>query len=393
MEYTVATNWDPKLLDLIDYPEVKSVFGALPNTPVSGGRSSLVIKSLTDKDVKDYIKKVHEKGWNFSYNINTSCTGNKELTADGYKKIRQYFDWICDLGVDSVTVAIPNLLNIIKKYYSHLTVKISTFQKINSVSMAKHYEDMGADAIMLSEHVNRDIKLIKSLRENLKCKLVLLANTGCIYGCPNMFAHANSIAHSGANSTVSTVFTESYVADCSFKRIKNIDEIAKIRWIRPEDINYYENIGIDMLKIIDRHSSTEALGERMKAYNDRCYDGNLLNLLGQMMNRKKSKALNLKGVYRGSNVKEMKKSREFISDVFQISVSDLYYFDNKKIPEDFIQGFEKRDCDTLSCEKCGYCKKIVDMAVCPIVEKEEITNAMERLVTVKEKIISGSILY
>ena len=43
MKYTVASNWDIDLLDAIDYPEVHSVFAGLPNTPLSGGRSSVMI--------------------------------------------------------------------------------------------------------------------------------------------------------------------------------------------------------------------------------------------------------------------------------------------------------------------------------------------------------------
>lgn len=393
MEYTVATNWDPMLLDVINYPEVTSVFGGLPNTPLSSGRSSISIKNVKDDEIREYIKNVHARGLKFVYNINTLCTQNKELTQEGYKEIREYLDWLCEMSIDGVTVSVPNLINVVKKHYPHLYLKISTFQKIHTVSMAKHYEDMGADAIMLSDHISRNIKLLRSIRENVKCQLILIANTGCVYDCPNMLSHANSIAHSGLKSENPTLFTESYVAGCTYKRLHKIEEIAKIRWIRPEDVSFYEEIGIDVLKILDRHSSTDALGERVRAYCNRSYDGNLLGLLGQMSNVKKSRKMKYREIYSNSTIDDRKKARLFYQDALQISIPDLYCLHNKKIPDNFIKSFEHRECETTSCDKCGYCKNVIDFALERTADKEEVDEIVNKLAVVREKITDGSILY
>lgn len=55
MEYTVACNWDSELIDKIDYPEVGSIFAGLPNTVISGGRSSKVITPMEEENIKKYI--------------------------------------------------------------------------------------------------------------------------------------------------------------------------------------------------------------------------------------------------------------------------------------------------------------------------------------------------
>lgn len=391
MEYTVACNWDPELLDRIDYPEVTSVFGGLPDTVLSGGRSSISINNMSEDDIRSYIKKVHDKGWKFDYNINTTCTSNMELTSEGHKEIMKYLDWVVGLGVDSITVSIPLLVEIIKKHYPQVKIKISTYQKINSVSMAKRFEDLGADALMLSEHVNRDFSLIRAIKKSVQCKLVLLANVGCVYGCANMFTHANSIAHSGARGERDTVFTETYQTYCVARRLDSTAELIKMRWIRPEDVSYYEDAGVDMLKIIDRHSSTDALAERVKAYHERSYEGNFLDFPGQMVNRRKSRMINLERIFADRSNEEISRIRKFLN-AFSVSIPDLFYMDNKKFPKDFIEGFEKRNCSLLSCEQCGYCQKIADMCVTTL-DDNKVKALTEKLKDVREQVKDGSILY
>ena len=78
MRFTVACNWDPRLVELIDYPEVGAVFAGLPNTKIASGRSSLLIKDMDEQGVKDYIRRVHAKGWSFDYNVNSTCLANGE---------------------------------------------------------------------------------------------------------------------------------------------------------------------------------------------------------------------------------------------------------------------------------------------------------------------------
>lgn len=391
MEYTVACNWDPDLIDRIDYPEVKTLFGALPDTIISGGRSSIVTNKLNDKALKDYIDKVHKKGKRFDFNINSICLSNIELTAAGYGRIIEYLERLCDLGVDSVTISNTNLIEIVKRRFPNLKIKVSTFQKINSVSMTQRFEDMGVDAIMLSEHINRDFKLLRSIRNSVKCKLVLIANVGCVYFCPNVHAHAASNAHSGAAGQEKTIFTETYHTYCFQKRIEKPEELVKIRWIRPEDVSYYEDLGIDMLKIIDRSTSTDSLAERVKAYCERSYEGNLLNFPGQMVDRKNTDKKISGGMLDNESDENVGKAMKFLS-AFNYSLSDLFYLDNKKIPSDFLKGFEKRNCQDMSCDNCGYCKEISETAV-TILDQKKLDSTREKLKNIRNDIFHGNLLY
>ena len=391
MRFTVACNWDPRLVELIDYPEVGAVFAGLPNTKIASGRSSLLIKDMDEQGVKDYIRRVHAKGWSFDYNVNSTCLANGELRADGRKEIMEYLQWVSNLGVDSLTISLPLMVEIVKKHFPHLKVKVSTYQKIHSVSMARRFEDLGVDAIVLSEFVNRDFKLLEAIRQAVKCQLVLIANVGCIYDCPNAFAHANSIAHSGAKGERTTIFTETYQTYCTMKRLESRAELIKMRWIRPEDVVYYKDVGIDMLKIIDRHSSTEALVERVKAYHERHFEGNLLDLIGQMANQKKSDLINLRQILDDGGREEADKLVDFLA-ALSIPVRDLFRVDNQRFPQDFLEGFRQRDCSALACDRCGYCGRVADATV-TVMDKLGVDAALRKLRDVRSRIVEGSILY
>jgi hypothetical protein len=71
---------------------------------------------------------------------------------------------------------------------------------------------------------------------------------------------------------------------------------------------------------------------------------------------------------------------------------DLYYLDNAKLPPDFIDGFAKRDCDRLSCDECGYCKKIAKEAV-TVIDEKKLADTLRSLKDIRNRIADGTLLY
>jgi collagenase-like PrtC family protease len=368
MKFLVACNWDPALLDQINHPEVSSLFGGLPDSVISSGRPSSQVRPVSRDNVRKYIARVHEKGWAFDYNVNSSCLGNLEVTRKGFRAIVKFLESVVALGVDELTVANTNLIGIVKKHFPKVRVNLSTYQKVTEVAQARRFEDMGVDLIMLSEHVNRDFKALRAIRKAVKCQLALIANVGCVYDCPNALTHANSNAHSGAKGQ-NALFADPFMVYCFGKRLESPEEAIKIRWIRPEDVGHYEDVGIDVLKILERNSTTETLVERVRTYCQRSYDGNILSLLGQMIDVKRSKGrqkeLHIKRFFSRpslSGLRDMKRGRDF-SGLFASPVHELLSVDNKKLPADFIKSFEVRDCRASDCRTCGNCKAMAAKAV------------------------------
>jgi collagenase-like PrtC family protease len=397
MKYLVACNWDPALIDKIDYPEVACLFGGLPDAVIATGRPSTQIRPVADRDVKKYIARVHEKGWRFDYNANATCLANRELTRAGFKAIMKYLEKIADYGVDALTISNTNLVGIVKKNFPKLKVNLSTFQKVTEVGQARRYEDLGVDLIMLSEHVNRDFKVLRAIRKAVRCELALIANVGCIYDCPNSVTHANSVAHGGTKGET-RLHADPFMLFCFYKRISSPEEVVKIRWIRPEDVAHYEDVGIDWLKIIERFTKTDVLAARVKAYSQRSYEGNLLEMLGQMVDVKTSvgrqKQMYLRRLLTRpglSSLRAAKMAREF-SILVSRPAYEIMYLDNKKLPNDFLQSFASRDCRATDCRACGNCAKIASQAV--RVPDEQVRKSVhQRLGEALEDVKSGVSLY
>ena len=397
MKYLVACNWDLDLLDQIDRPEVVAVFAGLPNTLISSGRPSSQIRPVPESHVRNYIKLVHDKKWSFDFNLNSPCLANKEVTQGGFKEIMKYLEWASDLGVDAVTITHTNLIGIVKKNFPKLRVNLSTFQKVSEVLPARRFEDMGVDMIMLSEHINRDFKTLAAIRKAVKCELALIPNTGCIFACPNMHSHANSVAHSGAKGG-GDFMVDPFTLSCFCKRMESPEELVKIRWIRPEDVSLYEEVGIDTLKIIERYSTTAVLAERVKAYCERSFEGNLIRLLGQMVDLKTStgraKEMTIKRMLTRpgpTSLRAGKAARKFCG-VFESSLYDLFYLDNKKIPTGFAKSFASRDCKTSDCRVCGYCRGVASKAVA-VVDEPRLAATRERANQALDEIREGTMLY
>lgn len=393
MKYTVGFNWDNNLFDKINFSEVESVYGGIGSAVIGGGRAPLVIKAVTDEEIKQSVELAHEHNMDFDFTVNSGCLANKEFTKKGHEEIITYLEWIEGLGVDSITVTLPSIIQIARKYTPKLKIKVSTFQRIASVEVAKKYESLGVDAIMITENCNRDFKLIESIRSAVDCKLVLLANVGCLYNCHNAHSHIVSSSHSCDKDMEQTIFTTiPFSAECVMNKLRDITEFIKIRYIRPEDVKIYEDLGIDLLKLADRHTKTEIIEQRVKAYVNRSYDGNLMDLMGQKSDRKTDN-INQEEFGRLLSFSEEGKKKIFeYFNYFNFALSDLIYIDNKKFPDNFLNGYRNKDCVKTDCNNCGYCKRVCEQVI-RVPQPELLEAAKANMAELKEKMYSGEILY
>ncbi|GAI39936.1 unnamed protein product, partial [marine sediment metagenome] len=122
------------------------------------------------------------------------------------------------------------------------------------------FESLGADSITLDAHINRDFKLLKAIKSAVKCELSVLMNNLCLYQCPYEYYHYNTLGHSSQSYNLLNGFPMDYcVLRCTIDRLCDTSQIIKARWIRPEDIHVYEEIGIDVFKISGRSMPTESI--------------------------------------------------------------------------------------------------------------------------------------
>jgi len=387
MKYELACNWDTALVNGLAGYEPVELFGGMPGSTIAGGRASFVAPEVSEANAAAYIKAAHSAGHTFNFILNASCLDNREYRADEYKKIIDHIGWVADAGADSVTVTIPYLLQLIKRHYPKLKVYVSSWARVENVRKAQSFRDMGADAIVLSEEINRDFKTIEAIRRLVDCRLILIANPGCLYGCPRSFYHANVMTHGsqGGHESEGFLVDQCYFS-CTMEKMKDPVELVKIRWIRPEDVEDYEMAGVDALKIIDRYKTTETLLSYLRAYTDRKFDGNIVELLN-LPRKKAFLPANIKYILRDEYINTAK-LMEF-ADITDFPVSETLVLDNTRIPANFLSYFKTKDCATSDCGECGFCALIAKKAL--TVDEAPLKGQVEKYRRLLDSLVSGEI--
>ena len=68
MRLSVATNWDPKLIEpLSKLGTVEEIFGVLPTTAVGSGRPGSSLPKVSAEQAEEYIALTHSRGIEFDY--------------------------------------------------------------------------------------------------------------------------------------------------------------------------------------------------------------------------------------------------------------------------------------------------------------------------------------
>ncbi|MEW6721585.1 MAG: U32 family peptidase, partial [Thermodesulfobacteriota bacterium] len=198
MRLSVATNFDPALVEALrDFPVVE-LFGKLRQDAVGGGRAPYQLARISRRELAAHVEHARSAGIGFNYLLNASCIGNREITRAGQKEIEELCSWLREIGVESVTVSSPLVLRLVKTRFPGLKVRISVFAGIDRIRKAQMWEEMGADCIVLdSILVNREFATLDKIRKAVRCDLELLVNNSCLYGCSLSPAHMNALSHAG----------------------------------------------------------------------------------------------------------------------------------------------------------------------------------------------------
>jgi len=360
MQFATATNWDIHLLERLENTSVTSLYGQIWKDPLGGGRMSIFLPQVGRDQAESFIRETRSRGLGFNYLVNASCFDNLEFTRKGYARIMAHLEWIASKGADTVTVTLPFLAQMIKTHFPGLKVAVSSFARIQNAHIARYWEELGADRIILPEIIARDFRTLKLIRESVGCELELIANHLCLFHCPIDLHHRNMVSHGSQEGHPCGGFAGDYCKiNCQKMKLVRPAEIIKSRWIRPEDVGHYEEIGIDCLKIVERFRSTESLIEILAAYENKIYKDNLAKLLS-LPQEGAALMPNLDMIQRPDLI-ETEKMAE-IQAVLREPFTERVYIDNTKL-EGFLDYFKGIDCLHTDCDRCGYCERVAREAV------------------------------
>ncbi len=363
MRLSVATNFDNEFLRRISSYPVEEVYGKLSRDFVGGGRASYSAEKIDVSALESHVQAAHNLGIKFNYLMNSVCLGNREWSGSGIREIRRILDYLSKIKVDSITVSIPYLAELIKKHYPDFFLKIGIYANIDSSIRARFWEDLGADMLILeSFSINRNFPVLKEISKAVSCRLQLIANFSCLPRCPMQIYHMTGISH-GSNSHDKGTFIDYCVFKCSSMTLENPALLIKSNWIRPEDISFYENLGFDSFKLLERGAPTETLVARVKAYSGRKSPENLLDLIQPFGFREEIKTdyklfLNLL-FEKPRLVFHLYKLLKKRGMLFPLKGTPVF-LDSSKIPPDFLTAISKLPCSISSdCKDCVYCQSIL----------------------------------
>lgn len=309
--------------------KIIEIYGQLaPDTVFGSCRAPKGLPVVDRSKLENYVKYCNKNGIQFNYVINATCMTNEEISKSGFKRIKDFFEMLDGIGISWVTISLPSLMEIAKYTAPNLKIKASTVSQINSPHKAKYYEKLGIRRIVLDEDIYRDFNTLKSIRKVYTGDLEIIVNSFCVNDCPFKMFHYNSFSHSHTNRDECSYFS----SRCQHIHI-GPENYMKLNWIRPEDIHYYYDIGINYFKIQGRtnvYSGSPA--KAVSHYIDEHYEGDLISLLELFSS---SKPLTIAGCK----------------------------IDNSKL-DGFFKKFVNEPCFcTKVCNECNYCKGFAEKSM------------------------------
>ena len=277
--FSLATSFEDELIDGVADLPVSQIYGKIEGDGFGGGRPRFLVPKIGWHRFRKHVEHARSKGIAFDYLLNAADGGTGDIaTPEGYRRLRKLLDRISECGVEWVTVVSPLFLRVIVRH-TKLKVRVSVFSRVDDERKARAWFDEGAHRIVLdSMLVNRDPDRLNAIMRAMagRGELELLVNNRCELGCAWAPCHAADL---GAASRRKTPAPDACYFQCHTGFLKDPSRLLMQDWIRPEDLPRYEAFGYRHFKIAGRGCSTKDLVARTRAYAERRYDGNLMDLM------------------------------------------------------------------------------------------------------------------
>lgn len=311
---------------------------------MESGRATSQLPRVSLSDLQGFIKYSNEKGIDFNYTINATHMQNREFSEKGILEIKRFLGEIYEAGVRALTIALPSLMELVQSTKYGFRIRGSTLCQVTNATKALAFKNMGLDRLVPDESLNKDFKALKRIIRAFGEKVEIIVNPICYKNCIYRMFHYNQIGSDSVGIT-GEISTNYYEHRCVLQRHERISNLLRLCWVRPEDLKYYNAVGIQYFKLQGRQlvfSKDCDVVRTVKAYMDQSYDGDFWDLItmGVPVNN------------------------------FKIAM------DNKRL-DGFIKPFyeEKLVCQN-DCDQCGYCDRFARKCI-DFNKAEEIARLSE----------------
>jgi collagenase-like PrtC family protease len=276
----------------------------------------------------EVVDRIRAAGIRANLVMNATCEGSQWYSKETVKTTLAYLGRAHEQhGVEAVTLSNPLYIKAVRRSFPGLEICASVLANIDCVQRAVIYRDAGADIITPDANINRNLELLKDIKQATGARLKLLANEGCLYKCPFRQFHFNAKSHISrevACGDIDVSFADFFGAGTSVID-RDRSQLLKSPWIRPEDLRAYSEI-TPYFKLVCRSQRLSFVLRVVRAYIQEYWDGDLLDLVSGC-------------------------SRRF-------SINAGAYLSNKLLGE---SGFFKTvTACSVKCATCSYCGQLAD---------------------------------
>lgn len=352
--FKLGVNFDFDLLDNIietnkkfENNKVIELYGSIQKDATLAARPDFRLPDISYGELEKYVKKALKANIKFNYTLNSILPyGSKVELVKHKEKIKDVINRLEDIGVYRITIANPIMLEIIRNDIgSDIEIEMSTITHIDTITQMKYYHDKyNVNKFCSNLNKNRDFRFLKSAAEYCNKNGIiyeLMVNefcgvggenyaTHCVYRDSCYMCHATNVTYEDT-----TLLNDYPMRLCTNSRNENPANWLKLKWIRPEDLHYYNDIGLHHFKITGRTGSTDYILKVLNAYMSQNFDGNLI---------------------------ELWKPLESIKPGVKESEIKNVYIDNKSLSNFLSYWVNGHICDYEVCgETCNYCNNVYDL--------------------------------
>jgi len=331
LEFSVPYNNDPGTLPEIfrlktlNGNRIREIYLSGPQEYSGSGR---IAPEMEFSEFADVVDSIHREGIRVNLLLNSICVGVDWYSSGALNSTMNYLKRAHeDHGVEAVTIANPLYIREVRRRFPDIEICASVLGDIDCVQKAVIFQKAGADAITPDVNINRNLNLLKRIKDKTGLEIKLMVNEGCLFQCAFRKFHFNYISHKSRNPGEGKVVkSEDNVFSLNCIQVSRTDpsQILKSGWIRPEDARRYAEI-TGYFKIVGRTSSKSMLLRSVNAYMHESWNGDLLELMA--------------------------------GNLYSVAMSHLMHLHNKSLDE--LKFFDKvASCDK-ECSECDYCTELI----------------------------------
>jgi len=227
------------------------------------------------------LREIRRLGIKLDLLFNANCYGDRAISISLENEVLSIVSHLADLELlpDIITTTSPFIARTVKKHCPKIEVRASVNMRIGSSIQMDYLSDL-FDSFYVQRDIQRDLPAVRQLKqwcdEHHK-GLLMLVNSGCLRNCPSQIFHDNMVAHdSGIDEQKNVSDWTAHLCWRIFGQDHRYEEFLRETWIRPEDLELYEDI-FPVVKLATRQHSHPRMV--IGAYVNRSFSGNLLNLL------------------------------------------------------------------------------------------------------------------